>query len=506
MGTLTDNLLKLTEFPFSYSFIGLLALIFGQGGSFGDEEFFNRLGPLLILMGFVATTLAITDPIGALQRGFLRGTPPRIIRWWQNPPLVGLEEVVGKEKAPKIARQRMLKFAQKYVISQRIFGRYVFLIPPKVTVSLSRNFQVILVGSHLEKELLDKVKKAISEINEEADQNLKSIKYVETDLNLISAEDFDKVGFVNEKTKSLITLWKKLLESDWSLGDELFTNLYSLQNRTLRTTWMVREIDKINALAYFIIVIFTFILAEILIPGFLDVHFLKIFQGANQTESMGQNSTATAGEAANNNTTVTNAMSTTIPAGGAGGVNQSLVKQHIEQSITALENNDTQGAMMQVKLALNATTGTIGTSSTTLWDVLWGPSTAIKIIFYFSLIALLVVIYMLYKRLMELRSKAWTIFRFLLELEAIKKDKTTFDKNLQAIEQYLNNGDWTMAEYWVKRTMFEYDDFITDSITRKIKIRKAMISEAKVLTKLLTDYCSLIPNTVPPLAFQSLCN
>jgi hypothetical protein len=31
MGSLGDNLLKLTEFPFSYSFIGLLALIFEEG-------------------------------------------------------------------------------------------------------------------------------------------------------------------------------------------------------------------------------------------------------------------------------------------------------------------------------------------------------------------------------------------------------------------------------------------------------------------------------------------
>jgi hypothetical protein len=31
MGEFTQNLLKLTEFPFSYSLMGLLALIFGQG-------------------------------------------------------------------------------------------------------------------------------------------------------------------------------------------------------------------------------------------------------------------------------------------------------------------------------------------------------------------------------------------------------------------------------------------------------------------------------------------
>jgi hypothetical protein len=60
MGTFTDNLLKLTEFPFSYSFLGLLAVIFGEGVSFGDEAFLNKLGPLLILIGFVATALSIT--------------------------------------------------------------------------------------------------------------------------------------------------------------------------------------------------------------------------------------------------------------------------------------------------------------------------------------------------------------------------------------------------------------------------------------------------------------
>jgi hypothetical protein len=52
MGTFTDNLLKLTEFPFSYSLIGLLALIFGQGLNVGEAAL-DALGPLLILMGFV---------------------------------------------------------------------------------------------------------------------------------------------------------------------------------------------------------------------------------------------------------------------------------------------------------------------------------------------------------------------------------------------------------------------------------------------------------------------
>jgi hypothetical protein len=61
MGSLTDNLLNL-EFPFSYSLIWLLALIFGQGINLGEASL-ARLDPLIILMGFVATTLSITDPL-----------------------------------------------------------------------------------------------------------------------------------------------------------------------------------------------------------------------------------------------------------------------------------------------------------------------------------------------------------------------------------------------------------------------------------------------------------
>ena len=75
MGSLSDNLLKLTEFPFSYSFIGLLALIFSPSGESQDNNQleFDKVGPLLILMGFVATTLSIWDPIGHAQRGLLLG-------------------------------------------------------------------------------------------------------------------------------------------------------------------------------------------------------------------------------------------------------------------------------------------------------------------------------------------------------------------------------------------------------------------------------------------------
>lgn len=68
MGTFTDNLLKLTEFPFSYSFIGVLVLIAGGKGLLNEELSLANLGPLLILIGFVATTQAIVDPICITQK------------------------------------------------------------------------------------------------------------------------------------------------------------------------------------------------------------------------------------------------------------------------------------------------------------------------------------------------------------------------------------------------------------------------------------------------------
>lgn len=55
------------------------------------------------------------------------------------------------------------------------------------------------------------------------------------------------------------------------------------------------------------------------------------------------------GEATAGNATTTNATTTE-----AAGVNQSEVRLHIEEALTALQNNDTQGALMHLDLALSA--------------------------------------------------------------------------------------------------------------------------------------------------------
>jgi hypothetical protein len=56
----------------------------------------------------------------------------------------------------------------------------------------------------------------------------------------------------------------------------------------------------------------------------------------------GINANITAGEG--------NATTTT---GGAAGGNQSEARMHLEEVRTALQNNDTQGALMQLDIAIN---------------------------------------------------------------------------------------------------------------------------------------------------------
>jgi hypothetical protein len=152
---------------------------------------------------------------------------------------------------------------------------------------------------------------------------------------------------------------------------DLYKIIESLQSHALRTLWMGREIDKITAMGYFIVVVSIFILAELIIPGFLDEKFLVNFKDIPEVRN---------------------------------------------------------------------------------------------IVLIFSSLALIGVSAMLLMRLKELQSKAWTTFSFLIEQDGIKimeeKLKEHFDKSLQTIERYLNDGNWTLAEYWTKRVAKEYDDFI----------------------------------------------
>jgi hypothetical protein len=70
----------------------------------------------------------------------------------------------------------------------------------------------------------------------------------------------------------------------------------------------------------------------------------------------GTNQTSSGGATGGSTTNATNATS----ASTSGGGNQSSVGAYIEQACMALQNNDTQGAMMQLNLALMELSGSGG--------------------------------------------------------------------------------------------------------------------------------------------------
>ena len=80
------------------------------------------------------------------------------------------------------------------------------------------------------------------------------------------------------------------------------------------------------------------------------------------------------------------------------------------------------------------------------------------VILILSSMALGAVIIMVRLRIKGLRDKASNVFMYLLALDSIKIPKENLKITLQDIERYLNDNDWTLAGYWVKRLLLEYRD------------------------------------------------
>ncbi|WP_458718828.1 hypothetical protein [Candidatus Nitrosocosmicus sp. R] len=201
MGEFTQNLLKLTEFPFSYSLITLLALIFGHGINLIEPNL-GEIAPLLVLMGFVATTLSICDPLGALQRiylgkeRFLSGGK-LIIKWKIKPsvppqygPIYGEDDIIHGLIRLKI-------FGKS--IQSIFYPIYLFAIgyPPR----LVREYEIdwdILNQSEIGTDILG------------------------NELQKIGADELERI----------------------------FKTLESLRQRAVKSKWISAEIDRITGLKY----------------------------------------------------------------------------------------------------------------------------------------------------------------------------------------------------------------------------------------------------------------
>ncbi len=97
-------------------------------------------------------------------------------------------------------------------------------------------------------------------------------------------------------------------------------------------------------------------MASIAMAGMIIITALLLsglsFIGNYSQPAMAQQQNVTGGGGGENATTT----------GAAGGGNQSEARFHIEEALTALQNNDTQSALTHLDLALNTLGGTGGTA------------------------------------------------------------------------------------------------------------------------------------------------
>ena len=234
MGEFAESLLKLTEFPFSYSLIGIIDSFFGQGLNLENLSF-TKIGPLLILMGFLATTLSICDPIGAIQRSIIKG---RKLRYSHD------------------------KTASDNYLSYNIFGKWIFVIFPSPYF-----FAVAFSPSDVMKRYKNidwnPVKRFYFELKEISfARKSKFLRfvfqlryYLYGGLRRDISSDFELINKYDDLYKKFSKELGKINKYD---TEDIRDLLEGLKEQTVKTKWITAEVDKITALVYFIVVISVF--------------------------------------------------------------------------------------------------------------------------------------------------------------------------------------------------------------------------------------------------------
>jgi hypothetical protein len=280
MGEFSQNLLKLTEFPFSYSLIGLLALIFGQGMNL-EEMSFTKIGPILILMGFVATTLSICDPIGALQRYIIKG--PKLSKFSFEEKIFGKRFIAEIFPGPYLfaiayspdglqKRHVDLEIVEHWFNETKAFSRRDFTI--KEVTFITRTLE------HTPDNREESFKGRIRQYFDQhfIDPLLKSYRDFESKnwKDILGPGAVQKYEMRQEIVNLLLSFYNELNKISKSDIDDLCQLLEGLKKQTVKTKWVTAEVDRITALFYFLIVIFVFIVASQVYLDFLP-KFSKFF-------------------------------------------------------------------------------------------------------------------------------------------------------------------------------------------------------------------------------------
>jgi hypothetical protein len=456
MGTFTDNLLKLTEFPFSYSFFGLLILISGGGGLFEDAS--EKLGPALILMGFFATTLSITDPIGHAQRTHLLG-------WWSFSPRPKLKLERWELDSPDIKSHIdcMKEFGNHRVKDQIQVWVLVCLLE-RFYFKQSDNERKKDVGEY--QDIFDRICK-----KDKAKREKISEKGYAGDNKMSSVEVLGDEDLVPRSKKKNANLTEKDLKDDPIY--KLYLKLVEMKYRTTTSPWMIREVDKITSLWYFVIVIFTFIVALVFLPS-LDDRLIATFQGINQTRDNRSASVPDEGTDASKQAQEESLLGKMMQGETTIAATQNETREltgknlihHMRAALAATKTNDRQTALVEINAALEELNQLEGESIT-------NPVVR-YIIIGLSVSALLFVLLMIRLRNVGLKSMAGVTFKFFTEQVAInkgkeyydKEDLERYDKDLEDILQYLNEGNWDLAGMGVTRIMDDYNNFIKEGVKK----------------------------------------
>lgn len=141
MTNVINNLLKLTDYPFVYSLAGILLL--SRGHRIDLELEFTNFGPLLTMIGLVATTLSITDPFGNLMRFLLQTFPyrslakvNRIITRFQR----GLDPLEYKSYFRSLKSKAVFTNWISYEIDKIVAIFYFLIILVLIVMALSNQF------------------------------------------------------------------------------------------------------------------------------------------------------------------------------------------------------------------------------------------------------------------------------------------------------------------------------------------------------------------------------
>jgi hypothetical protein len=129
MAKISENLLKLADFPFSYSLVGgLFIILTGENINLSNITSSEYL-PLLTIMSFLGTALTICDPFGRLikiiELLLSRKDLPRInVGRLSSKDLDTLERISGviyrAINPPEYADERLLRQAQFEIQEQKI--------------------------------------------------------------------------------------------------------------------------------------------------------------------------------------------------------------------------------------------------------------------------------------------------------------------------------------------------------------------------------------------------